>query len=90
MRDGVLVCDGQGAPAGARAWLVGERLDVNRASTRELEAIPGVGPALAGAIVEARAARGGFTTWEELDDVPGVGPKTHQKLAAWLRVAPQP
>lgn len=84
----VLVCDGSGAAPGARAWLAGARLDVNTATGRELEAIPGVGPALAGAIIEMRSARDGFTTWQELDDVPGIGPKTLAKLEGYLRVAP--
>ncbi|MCC7075027.1 MAG: helix-hairpin-helix domain-containing protein [Deltaproteobacteria bacterium] len=86
--DGALVCDGRGVPAGARAWLAGERLDVNQATVRELEAIPGVGPVLARAIVEARSARGGFASFDELDLVPGIGDKTLVKLARYLRVAP--
>lgn len=88
LRQGVLVCDGQGSPAGARAWLAGERLDVNRATRSELEAIPGVGPAMAAAIVATRDTRGGYGTLEDLDEVPGIGEKRLRKLAAWLRVAP--
>ena len=90
LHEGVLVCEGHGAPPGARAWLAGERLDVNRATRAELEAIPGVGPSMAAAIVATRDARGGFGTLEELDLVPGIGEKRLQKLAAWLRVAPAP
>ncbi|MBI1949245.1 MAG: helix-hairpin-helix domain-containing protein [Deltaproteobacteria bacterium] len=88
LRGGVLVCDGTGAPPGARAWLVGARLDINTASARELEAIPGVGPALTRSIIESRETRGGFRDWQELDEVPGIGPKTLAKLEAYLRVAP--
>lgn len=87
LHGGLLVCDGQGEAPGARAWLAGARLDVNRATRRELEAIPGIGPSLAGAIVDAREQRGGFASWDELDLVPGIGEKTHAKLARYLRVA---
>jgi competence protein ComEA len=86
LRDGMLACDGEGEPPGARAWLAGGKLDVNRATRGELEQIPGVGPSLAGAIVEARGARGPFSTLEELDDVPGIGPKTLEKLRSVLDV----
>ncbi len=87
LRGDVLVCDGAGAPAGARAWLAGHKLDVNTANERAFEALPGVGPSLAHAIVAARAARGGFTSLDELDDVPGIGPKTLDKLRAFLEVS---
>lgn len=86
LRDGVLTCDGAGAPVGARAWLVGHKLDVNLASVSELEQISGVGPSLARRIVEARAQRGRFRSLEELDEVGGVGPKTLAKLAEFLEV----
>jgi competence protein ComEA len=78
-----------GAPARSRAWLAGQKLDVNRASQADLEKIPGVGPSLATAIVGEREARGGsFTAFTDLDDVPGIGPKTLAKLDAWLEVRP--
>lgn len=86
LRGGLLVCDGDGAPAGARAWLAGGKLDVNAATARELEEIPGVGPSLARSIVEARTARGRFSSLEELDEVSGIGPKTLAKLSAVLEV----
>jgi competence protein ComEA len=85
-RDGVLVCDGRGEAAGIAAWLVGQKLDVNTARQRDLEAIPDVGPSLAAAIVAARAERGGFARLAELDEVPGVGPKTLVKLERYLEV----
>lgn len=86
LRGGVLVCDGRGEPAGARGWLAGGKLDVNQATARELEQIPGVGPSLAKKIIDARAARGRFATLEELDEVPGIGPKTLEKLRGVLDV----
>ena len=55
---------GTGEPAG---------LDINSASASELEALPGVGPVLAGRIVAFRAERGPFSSVEDLLDVPGIG-----------------
>jgi len=65
----------QGAPAPMTARVFGARTSLNTASRAELEALPGIGPALA-ARIEARRP---FRRVEELDAVKGIGPK---KLAA--------
>lgn len=52
---------------------------VNEATVDELEAIPGVGPVLAGRIVDHRESHGPFAVVEDLLDVPGIG---EGKLAA--------
>jgi competence protein ComEA len=49
-------------------------LDVNRATADELDGLPGVGPALAAAIVGHRERHGAFATVEGLLEVPGIGP----------------
>lgn len=61
----------------------GERLDPNTASEVELDRLPGVGPAVARAIVEARA-EGRFRSVSELTRVPGVGARTVERLAPHL------
>jgi competence protein ComEA len=55
-------------------------LDLNRAGPAELETLPGVGPALARRIVEARSARGGFRSPDDLLEVRGIGPATLGRL----------
>jgi competence protein ComEA len=60
-------------------------VDPNRASARELDALPGVGPALAARIVEYRRAHGRFRGPSDLDRVPGVGSGLLRKLKARLR-----
>lgn len=49
-------------------------IDVNRASTAELETLPGVGPATAAAIVVERERNGPFLNVDDLERVSGVGP----------------
>ncbi|MFN2431210.1 MAG: ComEA family DNA-binding protein [Gemmatimonadota bacterium] len=61
----------------------GQRLvELNRATQRDLEALPGVGPVLARALVSRRAARGRYRSLADLDSVPGVGPALLRELAA--------
>jgi competence protein ComEA len=60
-----------------------ERVRVNTAGAVELQTLPGVGPVLAGRIVEFRDSNGPFVLVEDLLDVPGIG---EAKLAA-LRTA---
>jgi competence protein ComEA len=49
-------------------------IDVNAATTDELESLPGVGPATATAIVTERERNGPFLDVDDLDRVPGIGP----------------
>lgn len=52
----------------------GGPVDVNRAGPVELEALPGIGPATAAAIVAHRDAEGPFGGVDDLLDVRGIGP----------------
>lgn len=61
-------------------------LDINRATAAEFERLPGIGPAKARAIVEARSRIGGFDSIERLDAVPGIGAKTLERLRPYLKV----
>jgi len=47
---------------------------LSRASVAQLETLPGIGPALAAAIVEHRDREGSFRTVEDLLEVAGIGP----------------
>jgi comEA protein len=59
-------------------------VNVNTATAEELESLPGVGEARARAILEARKARGGFKTLDELVDVKGIGPSGLEKLRPFV------
>lgn len=56
-------------------------IDVNRSSAGELEALPGIGPATAAAIVTERERNGPFASFEDLDRVPGIGPAKLEALS---------
>ncbi len=58
----------------------GATVDINRSSASELEALPGIGPSLAAAIVEHREREGAFGSVEELLDVAGIGPAKLEQL----------
>ena len=66
----------------------GPSVDLNAASAEELDAVPGIGPALAERIVEYRRAHGPFTSVEELRKVPGVNKALASSLKKGLRVGP--
>lgn len=56
-------------------------VSLNTATVVDLEALPGIGPVLAQAIVDYRDSVGGFKNVSELRDVSGIGEKTFQALA---------
>jgi competence ComEA-like helix-hairpin-helix protein len=55
-------------------------LDLNTASISELDALPGVGPSKAAAILQYRERQGRFSTVDELERVPGFGPAAISRL----------
>lgn len=57
-----------------------ERIRINTATQRELEALPGIGPARARAIVEDRRLRGPYRRLEDLQRVAGIGPQIVERL----------
>jgi len=65
---------------GGRAGRQPGRVDLNRAGVAELETLPGVGPATARRIIEARGVRGRFDRIEDLLAIPGIGPVTLERL----------
>lgn len=73
-------------PATGAAAGGGERLDINSATIEELDALPGVGPAIAGRIVAYREEHGPFSTVEELQNVSGIGAATLERLRPHVAV----
>ncbi|MEO3872255.1 ComEA family DNA-binding protein [Nonomuraea sp. B12E4] len=61
-------------------------LDLNAATTDQLEQLPGVGEVLAARIAEFRTSHGGFTTVEQLREVNGIGPRKYDEIKPKVRV----
>jgi phosphatidylserine/phosphatidylglycerophosphate/cardiolipin synthase-like enzyme len=57
----------------------GQRVNLNTASQAEIEALPGIGPALAERIIEARTKQP-LRSLQDLDEIPGVGPQLLKRL----------
>ncbi|OBB32386.1 hypothetical protein A5792_01360 [Mycolicibacterium peregrinum] len=74
-----------GAPARASGAPSGP-VDLNTATVEDLDALPGVGPVTAEAIVAWRAAHGRFDSVDQLGDVDGIGPARLEKLRELVRV----
>ena len=66
----------------------GAVVDLNRATAEELQALPGIGPALAQRVVAWRTAHGPFRSVDELEKVPGIGSKTATRLRPRVRASP--
>lgn len=62
------------------------RLDLNRATAGDLQAVDRVGPQRARAIVAYRERAGRFRDLHELENVPGIGEKTRLALESFLFV----
>lgn len=67
-----------------------QTVDINTASEKDLERLPGVGPSRAKAIVELRAQLKGFHRVEDLMRVKGIGRKTFQKLSPLVTLGAVP
>lgn len=76
--------------AGADLLTLGLPMPINSASAEELEAIPGIGPAMALAIVADRVRSGPFKSVRDLDRVKGIGPKKAAGLEGIISCSPWP
>lgn len=65
-------------------------LDLNTATDRQLETLPGIGPSRARAIIAHRNQHGPFVAAEELTAVAGIGPGIYGNLQSLVSVAPAP
>ena len=64
----------------------GVPVDLNSATADQLDALPGVGPVLAGRILDWRAQHGRFSSVDELGEVSGIGEKVLARLRSMVRV----
>lgn len=72
---------GAGAPpVGGGPAVPAGPVDLNTATLEQLDALPGVGPATATAILAERDKRGAFGSVDDLLDVRGIGPAKFEAL----------
>lgn len=57
-----------------------EVININKASSEELQKVRGIGPSLAERIISYRDANGGFKSTEELKQVRGIGDLKFEKI----------
>lgn len=67
-------------PAPGEGGTVGGKVNINTASSAELETLPRVGPAMAERIIAWRDTNGRFSSVDDLLSVTGIGDKTFEAL----------
>jgi competence protein ComEA len=82
--DGELIVVGVPPPAGQGAGPAGSgapaQVNLNTATSEQLQTLPGVGPVLAARIIEYRDQHGGFSNVSELRQVSGIGDARYKEL----------
>lgn len=63
-----------------------EKVNLNTASAQELDNLPGIGKAIAQAIVEYREQKGAFQTIQQVMEVEGIGEKTFEAIRDLITV----
>ncbi len=75
-----------GTTAGAPVPGTAGKIDLNTATEAQLDALPGVGPVTARAILAWRTANGRFTAVDQLAEVDGIGPARLARLRELVTV----
>lgn len=70
-------------PTPAGASFAG-KININEATAEELDSLPGIGPVLAGRILEYREKNGRFQSLDQLKNVSGIGESTFEKLKDFI------
>lgn len=63
-----------------------DKLNINTATLRELDTLPGIGEVLAQRIIDYRQKIGGFKSIEQIQDVDGIGEKKFEAFKDMITV----
>ncbi|MDD5716383.1 MAG: helix-hairpin-helix domain-containing protein [Sulfuricurvum sp.] len=61
-------------------------ININKASSAQLQTLNGIGPTKALEIIKYRKSHGNFKNVDELVNVKGIGPKTVQNLKSQVSI----
>ena len=61
-------------------------ININRATLRQLDSLDGIGPVIAGRIIEYRKKNGSFLTIEDLQKVSGIGVAKFAQIKSKVRI----
>jgi competence ComEA-like helix-hairpin-helix protein len=76
--------DAPGKLTARQRYLLGKRVDINRASTAEIGELPGISETVARSVVETRTRLGGFRRAEDLLQARGIKEKRLKKILPFL------
>lgn len=63
-------------------------VNINSADLAALDALPGIGPTTAQAIIDQRTSGGAFTQIDDIQNVKGIGPSLFAQIKARITVGP--
>ena len=61
-----------------------EKIDINKASIKELQRLEGIGKTLASRIIEYRTLNGPFQNTKEIMKINGIGKMTYEKISSQI------
>jgi len=62
-------------------------INLNTATSEQLQEVPGIGPVTAEKILQARKSYGAFKSVDDLQAIKGIGPKRLEKMKKYLTVS---
>src|SRR6267143_7159381 len=65
-------------------------VNINTATSEELQLVPGIGPATAEKILQMRKSYGAFKSVDDLLSIRGLGPKRLEKMRKYLTIGKVP